>query len=292
MSVGPHLGSGASGATHRGTWRGGDVAVKRVRVRSDADAASFLREVEILSGLRHPNVFTFVGAALVPPDACYLISECCSGGTLARWLHGDASAPRAPRRSLASRLRMALGVARGMVAFEQAAPFPILHRDLKPSNVFVDGGGAPRVADAGLARFLAPGDAATLTGETGTYAYMAPEVFRHELYGPRADVYSYGVLLVELLSSTRPYADALLTPAQIATEVAAGKLRPAIPADAPPGVAALAAACLDAEPGLRPPFASVVPALARALAELPPEASTPAGSGGALLKGLWGSGRA
>jgi serine/threonine-protein kinase TNNI3K len=189
---------------------------------------------------------------------------------------------------------MALGVARGMVAFEGASPAPILHRDLKPSNVFVDGGGAARVADAGLARWLLPGDAATLTGETGTYAYMAPEVFRHEVYGPRADTYSFGVLLVELLAAARPYADALLTPAQVAAEVAAGRLRPAVPANAPPAVAALAAACLDAEPGLRPPFASIVPALARALADLPVEASTPAGggAGGALLTRLWGSGSA
>lgn len=185
---------------------------------------------------------------------------------------------------------MALGVARGMQAFEQAHPHPILHRDLKLSNVFVDAGGAARVADAGLARWLRPGDGASLTGETGSYVEMAPEVTRHEVYGPRADVWSFGVCLVELLAAARPYEDLRLTPAQVATEVAAGRLRPTIPPDAPPAVAALAGACLEHEAGLRPPFSAIVPALARALADLPPDAGTPATAGSGVLARFWSGG--
>jgi serine/threonine protein kinase len=244
------------------------------------------------------------------------------GGTLANWLHSKSSSPNPPpppstaspllllappsppslpdRRSLAARLRMALGVAQGMCAFEQARPHPLLHRDLKPSNVLLDAAGRPRVADAGLARALAPGDAPGLTGETGTYLYMSPEVFAGDRpYGPRADVWSFGVLLAELVSGRRPYEEHLLTPAQVAMEVAAGRLRPALPPGAPPAAAALAAACLDLEPQLRPPFSSLVPALARLAAEQEAAereagAAAAEGGGGArdaaagLLNRLWG----
>ena len=246
------------------------------------------------------------------------------GGTLASWLHSKSSSSsssssnasssssttslllspssRPPlslpdRRSLAARLRMALGVAQGMCAFELAKPHPLLHRDLKPSNVLLDASCKPRVADVGLARVLAPGEDPELTGETGTYLYMSPEVFGNRPYGPRADVWSFGVLLAELVSGRRPYEEHLLTPAQVAMEVSAGRLRPALPPGAPAAAAALAAACLDFEPQMRPPFSSLVPALSRLVAEqeaaersqaaaLSVEGANAAG----LLNRLWGTG--
>ena len=192
---------------------------------------------------------------------------------------------------------MALGVAQGMCAFEQARPHPLLHRDLKPSNVLLDASGKPRVADVGLARALAPGQSHELTGETGTYLYMSPEVFSNQSYGPRADVWSFGVLLAELVSGRRPYEEHLLTPAQVAMEVSAGRLRPALPPGAPPAAAALAAACLDLEPRLRPPFSSLVPALSRLVAEQEAaekrqeaEAGAEGANAAGLLSRLWGGG--
>lgn len=76
-------------------------------------------------------------------------------------------------------------------------------------------GGHGRVADMGLARWLTPESMGVLTGETGTYLYMSPEMIRHELYNSRTDVYSWGVLLVELISQTIPYEDQHLTPLQV-----------------------------------------------------------------------------
>ena len=78
-----------------------------------------------------------------------------------------------------------------------------------------DGAGHARVADMGLARQLTPGSAATLTGETGTYFYMAPEMIRHELYDSKADVYSWGVMFVEILTQRLPYEGQYLTPVQV-----------------------------------------------------------------------------
>lgn len=67
----------------------------------------------------------------------------------------------------------------------------------------------------GLARWLTPESMGVLTGETGTYLYMSPEMIRHELYNSRTDVYSWGVLLVELISQRIPYEDQHLTPLQV-----------------------------------------------------------------------------
>lgn len=75
-------------------------------------------------------------------------------------------------------------------------------------------GGNARVADMGLARWLTPESMGVLTGETGTYLYMSPEMIRHELYNSRTDVFSWGVLLVELISQQPPYEDQHLTPIQ------------------------------------------------------------------------------
>ena len=76
-------------------------------------------------------------------------------------------------------------------------------------------GGHGRVADMGLARWLTPESMGVLTGETGTYLYMSPEMIRHELYNSRTDVYSWGVLLVELITQKTPYEDQHLTPLQV-----------------------------------------------------------------------------
>ena len=81
--------------------------------------------------------------------------------------------------------------------------------------LLVVAGGHARVADMGLARWLTPESMGVLTGETGTYLYMSPEMIRHELYNSRTDVYSWGVLLVELISQHTPYEDQHLTPLQV-----------------------------------------------------------------------------
>ncbi|KAK9830463.1 hypothetical protein WJX72_011909 [[Myrmecia] bisecta] len=266
VKLGRVLGEGTFGTTYRGSWRGGDVAVKCVRVGERSEAESFLREVATLAALRHPNIMPFYGACLKPPQHCWLLCEYLPGGTLAQWLHGTSNG-WPPRRTLEERLAMALGVAKGMQALEMAAP-PILHRDLKPSNVFIDAAGHPRVADMGLARRLTPDSINSLTGETGTYLYMAPEMIRHELYNSKADVFSWGVMLAELINQKPPYEGSYYTPVQIALAVGEDQLRPTLPPGIPEGLSALAKACYDPEPENRPCFELVVQQLRAVLAGL------------------------
>ncbi|XP_062198775.1 uncharacterized protein LOC133901414 [Phragmites australis] len=229
------IGQGTTAEIHRATWRGLDVAVKRVRpeffVSNPSAEAFFAQELDALARQRHPYVLRLMGACLRPPESCFLVTELLSGATLGEWLHGGRERlPRAsspPPPPLADRVSRALEIALAMRHLHEQTP-RVVHRDLKPSNVLLDADLRARVADFGHARFLPDGKEA-LTGETGTYVYMAPEVIRCEPYTEKCDVYSFGIILNELITAEHPYIDTSYGPSKIALEVAAGKLRPKLP---------------------------------------------------------------
>ncbi|CAM9879142.1 unnamed protein product, partial [Phaeothamnion confervicola] len=133
----------------------------------------------------------------------------------------------------------------------------VLHRDLKSTNILLDVSGHVRIVDFGLSCLAAPGR--DMTAETGTYRWMAPEVIRHEPYSAAADVYSYAVVLWELITREQPFAG--LTPIQAAFAVARQGLRPPLPSGLPPALAGLVKRCWHANPALRPSFAGVCAAL-------------------------------
>ena len=276
LAQGPPLGKGASGVVRRATVAGDpDCVAKEVDVSSPARLAQFAREVRALARARSARLVPFLGA-VVGDEGCSVLYAYMPGGELGAWLHkGDGR-----NASASARLRVALDVALALRSLEESEP-PLMYRDVKPSNVLLDAAGRARLADFGLARDV-PVDRAELTGETGSYRYMAPEVFRHEPYDAKADVYSFGVLLNELLTGEEPYDERYLTPVQIAQGVAAGRLRPRPPKECHPGVLALIEVALSATPSERPSFAEVTTSLGRMLpaleaAEAPVEArpSTP-----------------
>ncbi|KAK8550390.1 hypothetical protein V6N13_118909 [Hibiscus sabdariffa] len=153
--------------------------------------------------------------------------------TLKDWLHGPGNNRRKDRATplppFEERLSKAVEIAQAMQYLHGQKP-KVLHRDLKPSNIFLDDAKHVRVADFGHARFLSDEEMA-LTGETGTYVYMAPEIIRCEPYNEKSDVYSFGIILNELITGNHPYIETNYGPAKIALEVGEGKLRPALPDD-------------------------------------------------------------
>ncbi|KAK3133447.1 hypothetical protein QOZ80_6AG0536660 [Eleusine coracana subsp. coracana] len=272
------IGRGSTADIHRATWRGLEVAVKWVRpefLRANPGGAAFVaQELDVLSRQRHPHVVRLMGACLHPPERCFIVTELLGGATLGEWLHGGRE--RRPRRAswtpppLEDRVSRAMEVALAMRYLHDQTP-RVLHRDLKPSNVLLDAGMRARVADFGHARFLPDGKEA-LTGETGTYVYMAPEVIRCEPYTEKCDVYSFGIILNELLTAEHPYIETSYGPSKIALEVAAGRLRPRLPgsdADSYPiGLIDLICRCWDAEPSDRPSFATITSTLRETIQQI------------------------
>ncbi|ONM56883.1 Serine/threonine-protein kinase STY17 [Zea mays] len=147
-------------------------------------------------------------------------------------------------------IRIASDVSKGMNYLHQ---INIVHRDLKTANLLMDDQ-VVKVADFGVARVK--DQSGVMTAETGTYRWMAPEVIEHLPYDHRADVFSFGIVLWELLTGKLPYED--MTPLQAAVAVVQKDLRPTIAVDTHPMLAELLQRCWQKDPALRPTFAEIV----------------------------------
>ncbi|GLT64457.1 hypothetical protein SLA2020_369500 [Shorea laevis] len=209
----------------------------------------FVREVTLLSRLHHQNVIKFVAACRKPPVYC-VITEYLSEGSLRAYLH------KLERKSLPLQklIAIALDIARGM---EYIHSQDVIHRDLKPENVLIDQDFHMKIADFGIACEEAYCD--SLADDPGTYRWMAPEMIKHKSYGRRVDVYSFGLILWEMVAGTIPYED--MNPIQAAFAVVNKNLRPAIPENCPPAMRALIEQCWSLHPDKRPEFWQIVKVL-------------------------------
>jgi hypothetical protein len=197
------LGRGGFGAVHAGVWRGREVAVKVLDKMSRQGAKEFLREINILGSYQHPNLLPLLGFCISKEDAlhfCALIyprMKCSLQDALARSRkpkHTGADALPAT-----TRLAIACDVAAGLAYLHSSDNKPvILHRDIKSSNILLDSDNRARVADVGLARRMEAG--ASQTAGLGTFEYMDRAYFDSGRYTPGSDVFSFGVVLLELLT--------------------------------------------------------------------------------------------
>ncbi|XVE94479.1 hypothetical protein REPUB_Repub02eG0012600 [Reevesia pubescens] len=240
------LASGSYGDLYKGTFCGQDVAIKVLRTEhlNENMRREFTQEVNIMRKIRHENVVQFIGACTRPPSLC-IVTEFMSGGSMYDLLHKQKSGFKLPFL-----LKVAIGVSKGMSYLHQNS---IMHRDLKAANLLMDENGVVKVADFGVARVQAR--SGVMTAETGTYRWMAPEVIEHKPYDHKADVFSFGVVLWELLTGKLPYEN--LTPLQAALGVVQKGLRPVIPKHTPPKFVELLERCWQHEPSLRPEFSEI-----------------------------------
>ncbi|XP_042357725.1 mitogen-activated protein kinase kinase kinase 21 isoform X2 [Plectropomus leopardus] len=251
------IGVGGFGKVYRGTWRDQEVAVKAARQDPDEDitatASSVKQEAKLFSMLQHPNIIKLEGVCLKEPNLC-LVMEYARGGTLNRALTGR----RIPPHIL---VNWAVQIARGMLYLHEEAVVPIIHRDLKSSNILLlekienddIGRKTLKITDFGLAREW---HKTTKMSAAGTYSWMAPEVIKSSLFSKGSDVWSYGVLLWELLTGEVPYRG--IDGLAVAYGVAVNKLTLPIPSTCPEPFAKLMEECWDQDPHVRPSFSCIL----------------------------------
>jgi len=159
-------------------------------------------------------------------------------------------------------IRYALDIARGMNYLHQHKPKAIIHRDLKPRNLLLHDAGHLKVGDFGLGKLLEPLGADeeamyAMTGETGSYRYMAPEVFMHKHYDKSVDVFSFAIIVQEMFEGGPGQKFQL--PRDIAISRATDMQRPAFTVSSyPSGMKELIRECWDVDPTKRPTFANVI----------------------------------
>ncbi|KAK9707215.1 hypothetical protein RND81_07G180500 [Saponaria officinalis] len=200
------IGKGSFGEILKAHWRGTPVAVKRILPSLSDDKLviqDFRHEVNLLVKLRHPNIVQFLGA-VTDKKPLMLITEYLRGGDLHQYLKEKGAL------SPTMAVNFAMDIARGM-AYLHNEPNVIIHRDLKPRNVLLVNTNADhlKVGDFGLSKLIRvqhAHDVYKMTGETGSYRYMAPEVFRHRKYDKKVDVFSFGMILYEMLEGDPPMA--------------------------------------------------------------------------------------
>jgi len=247
------IGRGAFGEIFRGTWKNEEIAIKRMKGDQEVSITAFgefRREVWLMSGLQHPCIVNLKGFSLNP---LAMLLECVTGGDLFKLIHN-------PEINLDwhLRLKIATDMACGIGFLHSVIP-PLLHRDLKSPNILVmkphDGAFViAKIADFGLSSKLFTDSLLDRAVENPTWC--APEVLMETGYTQKADVYSFGIILWELLTRLLPY-DNYKFQHQVEKDVIKG-IRPSIPDDCWEEYKDLISACWHADPAQRPLFPEII----------------------------------
>lgn len=268
------LGEGGFGRVYHGIMEdGAEVAVKLLnRDNNQNGDREFIAEVEMLSRLHHRNLVKLIGICIEGHTRC-LVYELVPNGSVESHLHG-VDKTKGPL-DWDARLKIALGAARGLAYLHEDSNPRVIHRDFKASNVLLEDDYTPKVSDFGLAREATEGSRHISTRVMGTFGYVAPEYAMTGHLLVKSDVYSYGVVLLELLSGRKPvdmsqppgqenlvtWARPLLTSREGLQQLVDPTLDGSYNFDDMAKVAAIASMCVHPEVTQRPFMGEVVQAL-------------------------------
>ncbi|XP_028684695.2 mitogen-activated protein kinase kinase kinase 12 isoform X2 [Macaca mulatta] len=231
------VGSGAQGAVFLGRFHGEEVAVKKVRDLKETD-------IKHLRKLKHPNIITFKGVCTQAPCYCILMEFCAQGQ-----LYEVLRAGRPVTPSLL--VDWSMGIAGGMNYLHL---HKIIHRDLKSPNMLITYDDVVKISDFGTSKELS--DKSTKMSFAGTVAWMAPEVIRNEPVSEKVDIWSFGVVLWELLTGEIPYKD--VDSSAIIWGVGSNSLHLPVPSSCPDGFKILLRQCWNSKPRNRPSFRQIL----------------------------------
>ncbi|XP_040376649.1 U-box domain-containing protein 52-like [Oryza brachyantha] len=197
------IGEGGYGPVYKGHLDHTPVAIKVLRPDAAQGRSQFQQEVEVLSCIRHPNMVLLLGAC---PEYGCLVYEYMANGSLDDCLFRRGGGPVIPWQH---RFRIAAEIATGLLFLHQTKPEPLVHRDLKPGNILLDRNYVSKISDVGLARLVPPSvaDSVTqchMTSAAGTFCYIDPEYQQTGLLGVKSDVYSLGVMLLQIVTARPP----------------------------------------------------------------------------------------
>ncbi|KAL6142382.1 hypothetical protein ACLB2K_060664 [Fragaria x ananassa] len=271
LFIGAKIGEGAHGKVYQGRYGNQIVAIKVLNRGSTSEERAqlenrFAREVNMMTRVKHENLVKFIGACKDP--LMVIVTELLPGMSLRKYLISIRPNPL----DLHVAIKFALDIAHAMECLHANG---IIHRDLKPDNLLLtENQKSVKLADFGLAREETVTE--MMTAETGTYRWMAPELYstvtlrqgEKKHYNNKVDVYSFGIVLWELLTNRMPFEG--MSNLQAAYAAAFKQERPQLPEDVSPDLAYIIQSCWVEDSNQRPTFSQIIRMLNSFLFKLSP----------------------
>ncbi|KAG9159911.1 hypothetical protein Leryth_005661 [Lithospermum erythrorhizon] len=197
------LGEGGFGSVYKGRLSDGqEIAVKRLSTSSGQGVEEFKNEVILISKLQHRNLVNIIGFC-IQEDEKLLVYEYMPNKSLDKFIFGDVMSGEMVL-DWKMRYKIIEGIARGVLYLHRDSRLKIIHRDLKTSNILLDDEMNPKISDFGMARiFGGKQDTANTNRVVGTYGYMSPEYGMHGIFSEKSDVFSFGVVLLEIVTAIK-----------------------------------------------------------------------------------------
>ncbi|KAI3448038.1 hypothetical protein Pfo_004703 [Paulownia fortunei] len=196
------IGEGGYGIVYRGILHDGSVvAVKNLLNNKGQAEKEFKVEVEAIGKVKHKNLVGLIGYCAEGAQRM-LVYEYIDNGNLEQWLHGDVG-PVSPL-TWEIRMKIAIGTARGLAYLHEGLEPKVVHRDVKSSNILLDRKWNPKVSDFGLAKLLGSEKSYVTTRVMGTFGYVSPDYASTGMLNEGNDIYSFGVLLMEIITGRSP----------------------------------------------------------------------------------------